>query len=463
MAKILPRKGDRVRIDGLKGAKEHNGKFGSVKGVSSLDEQRYKVGLEGESRELSIRLTNISVCSSDIGEGNSSSSPPLHVLIPCHVETDRRVVTFMRCARSVAFQCDANQQQKKDFSVFVGLSGPEKYCTQAFRYLIELAQKSGCRWYIQDEQVDARPQLEHLRCLFLRGSVPVDSKALITFVDNDDMCHPLRFHMFMEAYTNVSLDDDNLYTLQLTHKLLLHSSLTPSEGQLQNFVNPKEVQDFTYWRRNSFAPEKVQLANSYTAGDLDGEEYFDFLVPSEILEKFFALNPTKVTSNKFSDLRLLAVFDHLCPYSVGEVIKGMWLLAHYKIPMDDKRAAFDRHGERDTDHLVQSVDQASFQKEQETSADLALANRFPRLSPGQVAMCRGSIESHIIQFVGWNEEKLESARSQKTMELNMYHGFGFGEALWDECLSTMLALFDPETLEASKDAWDKVLVNEDDF
>jgi hypothetical protein len=208
----------------------------------------------------------------------------------------------------------------------------------------------------------------------------------------------------------------------------------------------------------------VQLATNDTADELDCEEYFDYLVPSCVLNKFFALNPEKVTSNKYCDLRLLAVFNHLCPLSVGDaMMPGMWLLAHYKIPMDEKRAAFDRHGERDVENLVHSVDQASFQEEVQAPADLGLAKQFPKLSPGQIAMCRGHLESIILSFVGWNEDKLEQARAEKISEVTMSHGRGFAEALWDECLSTMIDLFDPATLEASKEAWKEFQIGADDF
>ena len=70
-------------------------------------------------------------------------------------------------------------------------------------------------------------------------------------------------------------------------------------------------------------------------------------------------------------------------------------------------------------------------------------------------------KSIIISFVGWNEDKLERARI--VFELNRSHGPGFGEALWEECLSAMLALFDKQTLEASKGALDTFQVDEVNF
>jgi hypothetical protein len=445
--KILPRKGDRVRIDGLKGAKEHNGKFGTVKNLASVTDRRYCIKLFVGSKEIGVRLSNLTVC--------CENESLLHVLIPCHINTDRRFVTFQRTIKSIIHQRDATLKNNTKFSVFIGLSGSKNYRTKAFEYLAKTAQIHNSRWYLQDDEIDARPQMEHLRSLLIHGSIPVNPQALLTFLDNDDMCHPLRFHLMMDAYTNLPFDSsEESYTLAMPCKLLLDPSITPSEGQLENFVNMECIQDFKYWRKNSFASRKIQLATNDSAQDLDCEEYFDFIVPSDVLKKFFDLNPTKVTSHKFCDLRLFQILYELCPIEVGDaMMPGMWLLAHYKIPMDEMRATFDRNGKRDTDRLVQSVDQASFMEETQTSADQLLAEKYPNLSPGKVAMCRGHLESIILSYIGWNERMLEKARIDKIAELDRSHGSGFGEELWEEVHSTTLALFDSATLEASKGAW----------
>ncbi|OEU10824.1 cytochrome P450 [Fragilariopsis cylindrus CCMP1102] len=57
--KILPRKGDRVRIDGLKGAaKEYNGKFGTVRDLISAKDRNYGIKLPDRSIEIAVRLSN---------------------------------------------------------------------------------------------------------------------------------------------------------------------------------------------------------------------------------------------------------------------------------------------------------------------------------------------------------------------------------------------------------------------
>lgn len=456
---LLPRKGDRVRIHGLVGAKEHNGKEGIVTNLASVEQLRYGIQLERESRALSVRLANLTIC-------ENPKTEELHVLIPCHIHTDRRFVTFMRAAKSVMHQRDDCLELKTDYAVFIGLSGPKTYRTQAFQYLAKVALIHGCRWYLQDDEISAKPQMEHLRSLLLHGSILINPKALLTFLDNDDMCHPLRFHFMMQGYQSLPFERSESCTLAIPCKLLLDPSITPDEGQLDNFVSMDCLQDFDYWKTSSaFASKKVQLATNDTAQDLDAEEYFDFIIPSDILKKFFELNPTKVTSNKFCDLRLFQVLYKLCPLELGDMIPGMWLLAHYKIPMEEKMKAFDRHGQLDTNRLIHAVDQASFSNAEEQSQasaakDRLLAQKYlGRLSPGQVGMCRGHLESIILSYIGWDEETLQEARREKVIELTRSHGPGFAEELWEECDTTIRALFDAASLKASKGAWKRLPVD----
>ena len=61
--KILPRNGDYVRIDGLKGAvKEYNGRFGQVRDLISAKDRNYCVKLPDRSIEIAVRLSNLTVC-----------------------------------------------------------------------------------------------------------------------------------------------------------------------------------------------------------------------------------------------------------------------------------------------------------------------------------------------------------------------------------------------------------------
>ena len=269
------------------------------------------------------------------------------------------------------------------------------------------------------------------------------------------MCHPLRFHLMVDAYKSLPVPYTTASsTIAMPCKLLLDPSITLAEGKLENYVNMDHPQDFGRWKKNSFARKKIELATNNQARYKDCEEYFDFIVPTHVLKKFFDLNPTAVTSHKYCDLRLFQILYELVPIEIGDRVPGMWLLAHYKIPMDEMKDAFNRGGERDnTGRLVQSVDQNSFMIETQVSADRSLSEKYPHLSPGQVSMCRSHLESVIISYIGWNEDMLSKAYKERITHLDEHHGPGFGEDLWQEVHSSMVALFPPEILDVSKNAW----------
>jgi hypothetical protein len=109
--------------------------------------------------------------------------------------------------------------------------------------------------------------LEHLRSIIHHGSIQVNPDALLAFMDNDDLCHPTRFCAMVDFYGHCTRDTDSPVpiSLALPCKRLLHPSLTPPEGQLENFVNMDDCMDMNYWKKNSFASEKIIYATNETA------------------------------------------------------------------------------------------------------------------------------------------------------------------------------------------------------
>lgn len=443
-AKALPRIGERVRICGLKGATEHNGKYGHIDELADAKQKRYRVKLEGGGKDLAVRLGNITLV--------EAKPSRLHVLIPCHIDSDRRLATFLRCAKSVL------RQTLVEFSIFVGLSGQEKYRRTAFEALDIHVQHHSARLYIQDDEVDQKPQMEHLRSLLLQGSIPVNKEALLTFVDNDDMCHPVRFHVMMDAYQSLSKVLSKPYTVAIPCKLILDPSILPEEGKYENFVNTREVTDFEYWKRQPFAARKVQLASDENVSALDALEYFDFIVPTSLMKKFFDLTPTALASHQFCDLRLFQILDYMAPIACSDTANPeMWLLAHYKVSMNEKKKAFDQNGRFDQNRLVHAVDQLSLNTTSTagTGADQALAIKYGQLSAAQIGMCRSHLESCIIQYIGWNDAEFKQIQHEKIAELQDLYGPGFTNDLWKECHATILELLDAATLDASQRAWVK--------
>lgn len=452
-AKLLPGAGDEVVVAGLRSATEYNGRTGTV--VShDVRSGRYGVRLAGRDGDnpLGVKLANVSrVSSSSSGAAAEAvaGESRLHVLVPCHVGTQRRLVTFMRAAKSVSVQV------LKEFSVFIGISGPEGHREKAANVVATLAYRhsgGGIRWYLQNCEMESRPQMEHLRHLH-GDSLLVNPRALITFLDNDDMCHPQRFYQLLSAYRGANFPEGA--TLSIPCKLLLGDDISPEEGEFEKFVNVQDLTDFDQWKRFPELKRKVKFAPNSRVNEMDAEEYFDFIVPSDVMERFFHMTPVDVTKHRFCDLRLWAVLDYLNPMALADNPQVPWLLAHYKVSEDKKKRAFDNHGVLEVGR--QSVDQVSFGQQELCHGDHALSQRFPVISPQQVAMCRAHVESLVVQFVAWNEETLEKVRQSKVGELNGLYGAGFGDALWAESVERIKSLFGP-ALEDNIDAWVEPLV-----
>lgn len=383
--------------------------------------------------------------------GDDDTVSPLHVLIPCHVSSPRRITTFLRCAKSIVYQVG-----NPHTSVLVGLSGPKECRDLICSALEKISENSpeSIVWYLKDDELEARPQMEHIRHL-LADSRRLNPDALLSFVDNDDMCHPTRFGAMYNSYQNAPLPVNGVFCLPC--KLLLDESMTPEEGEYEKYVDLESRCDFNHWKKFSELRKKVRLATNTTANDLDAEEYFDYLVPSVVLQAFFDMTPVAVSSHRFCDLRLytmLRYHDQLQAVDQGDT----WLLAHYKISLDEKYRIFDNHGSAGMGG--QAGDQISLSTEV-TSADRRLARRFrDRLSSHQVAMCRGHVES-VILSITWGRDhfELEEAKQEKVAELSQRYGRGFGDALWQECSQQIHSLFDSGSLTRAERTW-KTLIQQ---
>lgn len=329
--RLLPRENDKVLIDGLRSATQHNGKTGILLDFHQ-EQERFRVLVAGEtSKPLGLKWKNLTVVErvSVIEEGPLSpigKPAPIHVLIPCHVSTRRRLVTFMRCAKSVV------NQEHNDYSVLIGLSGPAQFRSLTFNFLTLLATKTDIRLYIQHDDCESKPQMEHLRHL-VRDSLTLNRTALLMFVDNDDMFHPMRITYFYQAYQDNYLSEGTA-PLSFPCKLLLDSNMTAEEGAYEKFVDMKNVDEFNHWKKHCATSKKVTFASNKTVADLDAQEYFDFIVPSLVMEKFFDLTPVKVSSHRFCDLRLFQILEHLCTLEPPDA-PDVWLLAHYKVPLEE--------------------------------------------------------------------------------------------------------------------------------
>ena len=335
MAWRLPAARDRVRLAGLT-ALELNGKTGHVVMFHS-DKGRYEVSVEGCPGTKAIKRANLELLGA--GAPGAAKPPRVHVLIPCHIESDRRLVTCIRCVRSVG-----SQHPPGGFSVFVGLSGPEEYRAQGTDFLALLAvQTPHIRWNLLDDGVENRAQFEHLRHLLALSDQESES-AWLMFLDNDDMFHPQRVNLFKDIIED---PDRPPGPFSVPCKLLLDESVRHDEGTMERLIAHEA--DFDKWKRDGALRNKLSVASADNVGALDAEEFFDFCVPASVLREFMELTPVEVTKSSWCDLRFLKMLEHL---SVVEPMDGgiPWLLAHYKTRTHTKMVAFDNAGQLENCH-----------------------------------------------------------------------------------------------------------------
>jgi hypothetical protein len=459
----LPRVGDKVYVKSCN-AKGTIKKFLLDQG-GSYEVQLRRTNKSKQSATLMVKLNNLELDSQqgsetdvtttniDSNENNNANDAitdndddMVHVLVPGHVDSERRVCLFLRCAQSIS-----HQQTHSEFAVFIGLSGPTKHRESMLNILMAIAsQAENSRWYVQDTGLDARPQMEHIRQL-VDVSAKINPNANLMFMDNDDMMHPLRIVVFLEGKRNLELPKECPFALG--GKLLLNEHVSPEEGQLGRLI--VNTQDFDFWKMDPSLKGKVQWAPGSKCGEMDAEEYFDWMVPTALMQKFFSLNPVHATSSKYCDLRLLAILNKLSPIEVVDVPHYPWLMVHYKASEECKRDMFDNHGVAHGNH---ASDQVSMTIVKPSEKDKKLAQKYP-LSKVQVAICRDHFESIIIQYYGWDEEKLALARRDKIKEVNTIHGSGFGEELWAQVEAKVGSYFNKQILEESKGAW-KCIINE---
>ena len=124
--------------------------------------------------------------------------------------------------------------------------------------------------------------------------------------------------------------------------------------------------------------------------------------------------------------------------------------------MDAKFRNFNTHGMGST-LCGYSLDQASMGTTEPSAKDVALSKRHKRLSLGQIALCRGHLESLVIHYIGWDDATLADVMQAKITELNRYHGPGLADDLWREVVADMTSRFNGNELQMNRGAWKSML------
>lgn len=432
-------KGDEVRLRNLTAAAHQklNGSEGTIVAYH-WDDDTYQVRAEVErSRTFELKAEHLEFISR---RKASARGVEMHALVPCHVDSETRMERFRLCMRSVLLQ------QEPNFKVFVGLSGPFRaQCAAELRRIAAMARGPGIRWYVVDGNRDRRSRFEHLGDL-LHVSRDIDRDAWLLFLNTDDLWHPTRvfyFKMLAKART---------LPFAAPNKLVIHEERLKDVASfpIGDFVSHAE--DFDKWRGHEALEGLIEVADQDRIDEQDAVEFFDYCVPSALLQQFLDLTPPVILNSEWCDMRFLAILDEIvdCELTWLDPKQISWLMAHYKLSTDAKMEDFDAIGAGLDPHAVH---QASSTAVVPTATDVAMVRDFDLvLFPKQVAILRMHVESMAIQYVGWCDERHEEARLQITSDIFDRHGSdAFGQALWR--LSTDKFALDPDLAKRNANTW----------
>jgi hypothetical protein len=435
MAALLPQtryqvlaRGDQVRVENLSseaGQKLNGLEARVVKYHHAKD--RYEVRIGDQEKTHALKPANLVPPQPFAGEASTA----MHVLIPCHLDSPRRVLLFRRCAQSVAFQ----QRLPGMINVFVSLSGSLRGGNGACSIIKDLRARAdenpAIRWHVLDNGHEQRSQFEHLDDM-LEASMELCSSAWLMFLDNDDLWHPWRINVFHRVLSQRIAAGEGDAPFSIPCKLVL-KNMTGDDGRLDQLICGYD--DWDTWKQDPALASQI----TETAAGLHGEdcdEFFDYCVPTSVFRDFMRTTPARIKAHTYCDLRfdaLLRLITDDDQVGLGQEIP--WLMAHHKITMDVKQACFDSAatGSLHTDATRASMSVSS------APEDAELVSRFQlSITPEQVAMTRKHVESAAIQHIACDDEfqskhdrKHNEYRSEVLAEINKSRKSpGFGEALW---------------------------------
>jgi hypothetical protein len=435
----IPSPKDTVRLQGLASAADLNGAMGVI--VRYAPEQdRYQVKLTSVDRKgtLAVKMENIVV----VDAVKRSSSLSMHILIPCHLMEEHRLLQFGQCMKSVAKQTDT------DCCAFVGISSPLaglRYFAVALLRVVN-DKRPGVRWYFVDNDSEATAQFEHFRDL-LPISDAINKDAWLMFLDNDDMFHPRRVELFRsEAGRRHPLDPDRV-AFYSGNKLLLNSDMIGyNKVELDEFVLDGGKSE--PWPEDEALQQVTQLAVGASNVELLGaNEYFDYCVRASFVRRFMELKPAQMLSNKYCDCRFMASVARECT-TMFSSREHMWLIIHFKVPAETKTEAFwDADKERHERHASASIDVA---KEEDRS--LAEHTGLP---PEQIVACRNELEEQAIMFFARDDRNLEGARHRFENEINKNVGHNIGSILWEQTCEKFASYFSEDLNKRNREGFEK--------
>lgn len=348
----LPTAGETVLIKGLVSSPALNEKRCKI--VRYLEKShRYSVKLrsDGTIRKVEIKPQNISLLPSKKTDAGSSIRgndayyfcgdwDVAHFFVPCHVEDERRCEQFEQCCKSMI-------HQNGSCRIFVGVSGPAEMRQLAIASLRKAAVSSGSadrvgrhQWIVLEVTGDAdesnytkKSQFQHYESL-LEVSMLIKPAAHIMFLDNDDMYHPDRVKYFQDIISRRRQKKNKFESaFYCGGKLLIDTVKANAKFggviKLDQFLSKDD-------KLNGL----VDVAASAKENDeKDVQEYFDFCVRSEVLQRFMDVTPDGILSRRFCDVRFSSSLSHP-KIATYEHPQQEWLMMHYRMRHSDRHKRF---------------------------------------------------------------------------------------------------------------------------
>lgn len=304
-------------------------------------------------------------------------------------------------------------------------------------------------------------QFQHLYNL-VHASQQLDKTAWLLFSDNDDFFSPFRVEVFRTAITqmleqNVAGHGKDPFCIPA--KLLLPDGLQPDQCKFESYVSMQTL-DTAVWNKD---PELRRRVRAVTAGnykDEDADEYFDYCVPTHVLQGFLAVTPAAIRKHQYCDLRFLALLQHLESVNAIDVPGYEWLIAHHKVTIDTKRTQFDAAGgvfyadQRMPGNAADHTSLAPVGNDTTMAQDTTLASTFgmPR---AQIEMCRAHVVSIVLQYAAFSTKHLAHYKAKIVSEINEAHGHGLGNELWQQVEQHIEEMFSTEQAKANQALWER--------
>lgn len=301
----LPTAGETVELKYLISSPHLNGKRGKITTyVSDPDRYRYRVNIildDGSRRVIAVDPQSISLLRNSHTNNNSNSSSVVgssirgddsfyycpdwdlaHLLLPCHVDSERRCAQFRQCVRSLSNQVGRCR-------IFVHVSGPPQFRDNALDTLRMAAVCVGGKggrhhqWIVSEDEtggfdnnnsMNEAQQYQRWESL-LSASMDIQPNAWLMFLENCDMYHPLRVQFFHENIKNMREHFRDEKVFSTGGKILVRKLGTEDALPVELFLNGDDS-----------LRDVAEIASTPEGGRGDTLEYFDYCVQSYFFREF---------------------------------------------------------------------------------------------------------------------------------------------------------------------------------